>query len=528
MQDICPYSAEAPTSNTWNLKSLGNQLIQFISKKSGWSPLDYTLTAVSWNWMKLKLNTVLPFHLFLSTAFFPVPGPTNTTNWAPTEAVRASVQSAVFCTISCGRDREGTKIDSFPSPSNNPAALGQVWSSRLPQETDSHERTRWDARFAEGKQHRRWVHTCEFQRFIYLFPKRPPLPQESRSVTDLPNKPHSGIHRSPPFTTGREAQRYNLDKSSPRAHVGRCSVSHRPRTRTPRVRSGPTKGSRTKEPAQSRVPTRGWHARAEIPVLPPCHRLFPGHRRIHPPGRAPATRAELRQGEGERRDEQNPARTNRRALPLGFFSLFLSRPWRRRRQRPRARAPSPAPSAALATCRALSRHDGGAIAILSRHKRRCCAHPSPSALPPLPPAALTSLRRRGAAPRPPLSSPVPPPAAPWPRPPQVTRSRREGPAEGPARAIRVRHTPPAPARAQAPAAGPMRARCCRRLRPDAGKGGRDAAAEGGRRMERGMEGWRDGGKEGWRGWGTAPCRRGRERDAEEGARPFLQLPGRRL
>lgn len=37
----------------------------------------------------------------------------------PPEAVRASVQSAVFCTISCRKDREGTKIGSFPSPSYN-------------------------------------------------------------------------------------------------------------------------------------------------------------------------------------------------------------------------------------------------------------------------------------------------------------------------------------------------------------------------------------------------------------------------
>ena len=56
------------------------------------------------------------------------------------EAVRASVQSAVFCTISCGKYRGVTKNDSFPSPSYNSTAIGPVWSSGLQYETGSQGR----------------------------------------------------------------------------------------------------------------------------------------------------------------------------------------------------------------------------------------------------------------------------------------------------------------------------------------------------------------------------------------------------
>lgn len=123
-----------------------------------------------------------------------------------------------------------------------------------------------------------------------------------------------------------------------------------------------------------------------------------------------------------------------------------------------------------------------AIATLSRPSVLC--RPAPQPFPLL--AALTSLRRRGAAPRAPLSSPVPPPAAPWPRPPQVRKSRREGAGEGNPRPA---HAP----RSGSGTGGGAHARCCRRrLRPDAGKGGRQAAAEGGR------ERWIKGGREGER------------------------------
>lgn len=175
---------------------------------------------------------------------------------------------------------------------------------------------------------------------------------------------------------------------------------------------------------------------------------------------------------GEPRDEQNPATTDPQVLLFGFFFLFLSRPWR---QWPR-RAPH----------RSLQRrpHDvQGAAATLSRHyrDRRRYADLSPQPSPLL--AALTSLRRRGAAPRPPLSSPVPPPAPPWPRPPQVRRSRREGAGEGPARGIRVRHTPPA--RAQGQAAGPMRAAAPAGSAPTTGRAGvRRRLREGGRKRWR--------------------------------------------
>lgn len=329
----------------------------------------------------------------------------------------------------------------------------------------------------QNKQHHRWVHTCEFQRFVYLFPKLPLLTQSPEVLWIRPYRPHSAIHRSPPPAPRRELPEliWINHSASTRSTCWALLAPSLARTRALRARSSRTKGSRTMEPAQSRVPTpsptRGWHAWAGMPIIPPWQWLSPGHRRIRPPGDPRRHGRSSRSGRGEPRDEQNPTTTNPRMLLFGILSFFSPA----HGGSGRGAGPITHPSAALTICRALSRH---------YRDRRSYADPSPQPSPLL--AALTSLRRRGAAPRPPLSSPGPPPAAPWPRPPQVRRSRREG-------AARARRGGSAAGTRPPLGLSDGRRGPCALLLPPAPPRRREGRAWGGGRG-------REGGKKRWRGW----------------------------
>lgn len=233
------------------------------------------------------------------------------------------------------------------------------------------------------------------------------------------------------------------------------------------------------EPAQSRVPTpsptRGWHARAAMPIIPPCQQLFPGHRRLHPPGRPPATRAELQGRErGGSGGSPGTNKTRPRQIHERFYSDFFPFSLPPMAAVATARAPSltPAPPSRRAgRCR-------DSIATVSRPSVLC--RPVPTALPSAGRAHLAPPPRGRAPtaaqqPRPAVRTAMAAAAAGEEEPPG--RGRR-GPGRGDPRPA---HAP----RSGSGTGGGAHARCCCcRLRPDDGKGGREAAAEGGRKRWR--------------------------------------------